>query len=716
MFSRSKVLIVGLVGVSLNCLTPLAMAQEGFALEEIVVTATKRESSLQSTPIAVSAFSQQALDDIGAHDVQSLADSIPTLVTSQGSDSAVQISMRGITSTNNTELGDPSVSFNLDGVYQPRPQAATASMHDIERVEVLRGPQGTLFGRNSPAGAINIITAKPGDELEGSIGVTLGDYNQQGLRGTFNLPVSDTFALRAALNMAKHDGFVEAGSGSAVAGISDENLPFAQDDLSLRLSSLWTPTDNFSWLVAVDSFSADGTPPLTFSEAVSDDPWLVDLKGPFSSEVEIMSIRSKIDWSLSDNIGLSYIVGYNELTRVQSNPGPVGGVGTFTDNSNDSLSHEIQLKSQGSGPLEWIAGYFYLEEETYIDFLVDITPVFGLRFLQPERSANSDAVFGQVTYNFSDSFSMNLGARKSNDEKEDVAGGTFVCPAGIANLNACFRTADNTRSSEWSAPTFRIDANWETEKYGLVYISAASGYKSGGFAAGGTPNYDEETVLTYEIGNKAEFLDGKLRLNSAVFFSDYDDLQVSQVTAVAGGGSILSTRNAASAEISGLEVEFTWLPTDNDRFTGYVSLLDASVEEFPNGVDSVFDPGTALDLAGNKLIRSPESSFNLAYEHQFNLSGGGTLRPRVALSWKDDQWLRIVNRPVDDLVESHSILDASLRYDSADETWSVELFGKNLTDEVVRTQGTALNGAGALNYGYRQPKTFGIRYNHAFGK
>jgi iron complex outermembrane receptor protein len=687
--------------------------KSGFVLEEITVTAQRKEEGLQDTPIAVTAFSSEGLKDVGAVNVKDLTDFVPTLDVTRTSQNAMQVTLRGVTSTNNTELGDPAVSFNVDGIYTARPQAASALMFDTERVEVLRGPQGTLFGRNSPAGAINLITKKPHtDEVEGSIGVVVGDYNRVGVQGVLNLPVSDTFALRASFMDEQRDGFLEAGEGS-LEPIADDETAETVDDTAFRIGANWMISDTVNWQLTYDYMDSASLPTISVL-GTAEDARVADLRTASSTDMEMTALRSRLDWDLSDSVLLTYLASVNTLDRDQVASGVVGQNTTITYSENDSSTHEFQLTSIDAEKLDWIVGVFYFEEETYIDFLVDVNPTFGQRFLQPKRTSESRAVFGQATYHFNADLGLTVGARYSEDEKEDIGGGNYTCAGGIYPVSNCVQNRDNTRDDEWSAPTFRTQLDWNMNDETMFYTSVASGYKAGGFAAGGTPSYDEETLITYEVGSKNDLLDGRLRLNAALYISDYQDMQISSLEEL-DGGTIRATRNAASATIKGLEVEYTWVITDYSRLQGYVAYLDASFDDFPNAVDAIFDTTALVDASGNKLQNSPEWSFNISYDHDINLSSGATLRPRLAVSWRDDYYLRPINRPLDDEQDAATTVDASLRYTAANENWSAEIFGKNLTDEEVRVEaGGRANGSGVLLYNYRAPATYGVRVDYMF--
>lgn len=736
--------------------------QGAFVLEKIQVTAQRRTENLQETPIAITAFSQNALNDIGATNLQDLVEAVPTIHTSRTNNGAVQITLRGITSTNNTELGDPAVSFNIDGIYMARPQAASALMFDMEGIEVLRGPQGTLFGRNSPAGAINIKSARPGQDLEGSIALAAANYDRRLVQGYINVPVNDDFALRFAGMHDSRNSFNEVGETPDGVTIGSDEIYDTVDDTAGRVSALWTPNENLTWLVTYDYLDSAGLPQA--SQAIGDEPRILDLNRPSTFQMDTSSLRSKLDWDFSSTIGLSYLSSYNTLDTNRISSGDLGGGDQYANRENTSFTHELQIKSIEEGAkFDWIAGIFYYEEENNTDFQVKSSPNAGIRFLQPNRTSESFAVFGQGTYHIDDQWSMTLGFRQSEDKKEDVGGENQDCglPPFINDPTRDFQNEDvgqpqaddlcalaegnspNTRSNEWSAPTWRVQADYKQADNMFFYGSIATGYKAGGFGDAGSPDYDEENLTNYEVGMKSDLLDGSLRLNLAAYYSDYEDFQV---TAIEGSGNndgvaAAATRNAGEASITGFEVEYTWLATADTRVSGYFAYTDAEFEDFSTHVDTAFSdpdvplvrgggPAWAYDATGNQLPFVSKYSAQVVVEHNFEFNDASTLRPRLAFSWRDDYFLRSANlepgaaihpdvsdeirNSTLDLQDGYTMVDASLRYTSADETWSVELFGRNLTDELVAISGDS-SGAGGnntLEYTFKPPRTYGIRFDY----
>jgi len=728
-------------------------------LEEIIVTANRRETKLQDTPVAVSAFSQSALDQAQVSDLAGLQSFVPNLTVEQHGDSGgVHVYLRGVGSANHTELGDPAVAFHVDEVYSPRPQGATVMLHDLEQVEVLRGPQGTLFGRNSTAGTVNLITAKPRlDEFGASADVMVGDYSRIGTRGMLNVPVSETFGLRAAVATDRHDGYVDFQPRSAAAGSRKYG---AGDQLSARLTALFEPSAAWTVTGAVDYFKDDGTGNIALMQNPRPGQKrfsaLVDTAGFLDQEN--LAYRLRTDFRPSDAIELSYIGGWAELERSNASDNDAGVIPGFKQEHRtefskfESYSHEFSVKSTGDSSLQWIAGAFLMHEDNSIRFDIDfsqITPpsdpnevilvnpvmpddvAWSLSFIQPERTLDSQAVFAQGTFGITDTLRVTAGARYTEEEKEDIGGRNWVCPdfgatvaqgghligaGGVVSVETCNSAfapgtfpgggANDGKTRDHNT-TWIARGEYDLNDDLLTYLSVSTGFKSGGLSDGGRRHLPEE-LTNYEIGLKSELFDNHLTLNLSAFLMDYQDMQVSAVERLPSGQQQLVTSNAASASIRGLEAEFAWRPTRNDVLSGFASFLKAEFDEFRTIDTTFFDQGNlgnTVDLAGRPLRHAPDFSFTGTYEHSFTIPGGGSLVPRISLHYETDTIITAFNDVYPDLYrgageqDAYTQTDASLRYEAAKGNWTVEAFVQNLEDEDVKTDiynvGASSNGTPA---------------------
>ena len=766
-----------------TCLAPFASAVaqtsgDAAVVEELTVTATRRETLLQDTPIAVSAFSQESMDRAHVDDLASLQNLVPNLTVEQHGDSGgVHVYLRGVGSANHTELGDPAVSFHVDSVYSPRPQGATVLMYDVNHVEVLRGPQGTLFGRNSTAGSVNVVTAKPvlGD-FSGSALVSVGDYNAIGTRAHVNLPVSDTFALRLAAATEKHEGYVDFQPRSPAVFSDKYNN---QDQYSFRLTALWEPSEALTVTGAVEYFKDQGTGNIALLQtprpgtkrysALVDTPGFLDQDN--------LGYRLRVDWRPADWVELSYIGGLSQMARRNASDNDAGANPGFKQehrteySSFDSYSHEVQAKSLGEGRFSWIAGAFLMKEDNAIRFDIDITtsaiPSMGplvvnptapgdqawsMSFIQPKRTLDSRAVYAQGTFAITEALRLTGGARRTEEEKEDKGGRNWVCidfgatvgqgshvigpggPVTHANCNAFPGGGINDGKTKDSKTTWLVRGEWDVSEDVLTYASVSTGFKSGGLSDGGRRHRPED-LTNYEVGAKATFLGGALVLNGSAFYMDYNDMQVSAVERLPSGQQQLVTSNAAAATIKGVELEFAWRPTPNDRLSGFASWLNAEYDEFLTIDTTYFNAGNlgnTVDLAGQPLRHAPEFSLTAVYEHDFVLANGGRIVPRAQFHYESDTVISAFSKVYPNLYrgageqDAYTKTDLSLRYEAPERRWEVEVFVQNLENEAVKTDiqniGASSNGtptSAPTNLGtwvgfYNPPRTYGLRVGARF--
>ncbi len=531
---RLKPLTIALVAANLISL-PLWAAEDAAQDSDkkakddgkVTVTATKRETDLMDTPIAVSVFSEDDLAKQGIKNVKDMNNIVPTMsIMTDYESMAPIITLRGVRSTNTTEWGDPAVGLHLDGVYSPRPQGANMMMFDIERAEVLRGPQGTLFGRNSTVGSLNIISAKPRtDKVLSSISVETGRWNQRALKGMLNLPVTDDFAIRFAYVQEERDsnfkGYWDPNQwDQRYLGFIDRNtlvpaennyttapatrtweltVPFADtyyqevaadpsnfynniDNYGFRVSAYWTPSNDFSWLLAFEKYNDNGAGgilgrdcerirnrPVEVNGGSCTDIWGTEnnftayVNVPGHNNLVMDSARSRLEWDFTEDMQLVYLSGFQSQERNGQMDLDQGLYAwdqmlkwVYTDY--DSHSHEFNLKSTDDGPLQWIAGYFYFKEQNDMNGQYHGAMGGVSLWRQPRREVRSEAIFGQLTYEISDRTFLTLGMRNTDDSKRDIGGRNYGCwgPCYVADA---WGTVDWGRV--WGDPTY--NHSWQRE-------------------------------------------------------------------------------------------------------------------------------------------------------------------------------------------------------------------------------------------------------------
>lgn len=723
--------VSGLVlAVSANAQTqPTAASGAAGTVTEVIVTASKHSETLSKAPLAVSVLSQAQLTQQGIRSTKDLTHAVPNLqLAVNGAGDAVVVNLRGIQSSNIFPDGDPAVAVYVDGVNIPRTQGLNGDLYDLARVEVLRGPQGTLYGRNATAGSINIITAPPTQTFGGHLDASYGAFNDVATHGFVNIPVDDTFALRAAFSTHSNDGYFDN------RGMVSNNYDRANDYFG-RLTALWTPTGRFRWQLAVSDFDSHGTPNPGIATGPNGSPadGMPIFNRPASpvpepyDHVNSLGVRSRVDFNLTSDLSVSYVAGFGRVTYAnrQVNLGTplpyVLGVSNadveLSDSLNENYSQEIDLTYDNHKIRNIIgASYFHERNHNIANFTVynyDIDYDFTI----PHTTQDSYGVFDQATYEAKSWLRLTAGVRYSHDAKSKAGEFISYCPAFTPYNNsyaynpACFEKIPDAETGDWSRVNWKLGVDMDLSPTTLAFFSASTGYKAGGLSDANAPGllpkpYQPEDVTNYEGGLKTKLLDGRLQLNADVFYMDYRNLQVTQVQQPVGQ----FTANAASATIYGVELEATWVLTPHDRISGFANLLHATYGRFNNAVDAL--TGRVFpSLAGNSLPEAPGESFRLQYQHEFPLPNGGQLIPAGAIYWQDLVYLREFNEPID-RVPAYSKTDLSLTYKSPSRNWTAEAYVENLEDNYIRSAQFVLAGT-YLSY-YNPPRTFGVRIAHDF--
>lgn len=708
---------------------PSASAEStvGVTLEEVIVTAEKRAESLSRTALAVTALGQDVLDQQNVTGVTGLNGLVPNLtVSSAAGEPNPTFTIRGITTNNWTELGNPAIAFHVDGVYVGRPASLSQMVYDVDRIEILRGPQGTLYGKSATSGAINVITARPTmDEFYGKADASYGNYDQLTLRGMVNVPLSDTFAVRMSAISDRNDGVQRTRN-------TGDPRHSKTDQLGGRLSALWEPAENLSWFVSLDYFRDTGAPSyaveVTRPAAAGLDVWNRQLSfadGYVNNKQT--SLRSNLNWTLSDSLSLSYVAGYALIDRgfgvgydVTSNTGSWGdGTDLIGVTENDSYSHEVNLHFGNDSRLHGIIGAFLFHEKAHdVDWIFNI-PAFDLTLHFPILGATeqeSRAAFAQTTYDVTEKLHVTAGVRQTKDDLSTVGFFTYACPYGtpLSQAATACTSVDNSREDSWKKTTWRLAVDYQASDDNFLYGSVSTGYKPGGFGDFGTPAYQPETVINYEVGLKSRLFGNTVSLNNALFYMDYSDLQVStgQVNPETGLDQVF-TDNAATATIYGFESEYEWLITSRDRLSGYIAMMHATYDDYIAAPDTFVDQSAFVDLQGKHLSNTPEFSQQLRYEHTFDLAGGARIVPSANVYWQSAAYLRNYNLGVD-RQEAYSRTNLTLAYHAPDDRWQVEAFVANLENKYVKQTLTSGGAEGDLIATYMPPRTYGIRFGIDF--
>ncbi|MDR3506936.1 MAG: TonB-dependent receptor [Caulobacteraceae bacterium] len=766
-----------------------AVADNGAPTAEIIVTATKRNTRLQETPVAITALNATALTDQHVNTIEDVTHLVPSFqATSQGDHGVVTLTLRGVGNDSaKTEYADPEVAMFVDGVYSPRAEGATALLFDLDALEVDRGPQGTLWGRNSTVGAVNMMTSKPKiGAFGGDVQAGVGDYGRWGVRGAINLPITDTLAFRVAFVHEQHDGYVDyqrpnlpslaSQQAAALAGgISSANFkPIdpnqfvqggpkydAQDQTALRLSGLWQPTDRLTWNFSYEYFQDRGTPNINLMQnprpGASFWSALIDT-APYLHR-DVHTFRSRVDYRLTDYLGLDYIAGYSRYTGASAFdqdggthvPTSFATGATFQEDRTNysrytNYSHEVEVKSLGKHTVDWILGLYYAAEDNAIRFDIPImngtsqgTVSWQGSFIQPKETVESKAVFGQATWNLGERFHLTVGARYTDDHRGNE-GGTNNGWAGLTTVpqvpidpstnpltSPAFSTYQhNDGSYHSSRATWLARADADITKNFLVYASVSTGYKSGGLQDGGL-QYKPETVTNYEIGSKNTFFGGRVTWNNAVYYEEFKGYQFSAPVTFADGSHGLDIVNiGGSTTVVGFESELSAQITRDDHAALSFATLhtkagverSAGSNDYSNLPVCTTNPliSNCVDITGHALPHAPSAAVTFLYQHDFHLPNGATLSPRLTTHYETESWLSLFHDGEGDKQKAYTRTDLGLKYaaETDGHAWSLDFYVQNVEDGRIRTSVGGVTSDNIYISQYLPPRTFGANLKVKF--
>jgi iron complex outermembrane receptor protein len=685
-------------------------------IAEVVVTAQRTPALESRTPVAMSVLSGEQLKEAGIDRPSGLAARLPN-VHLDGAADGLKITIRGVSNADTTEKGDPSAAYMLDGIYIARPQSQNLGFYDIDRIEVLRGPQGTLYGRNTTAGVVNVISNAPSRQLEGAFSAELGSYASRKSSAMLNVPVGEALALRAALAWNQHDSYLTNAQGTP------HSLGLDRDDRAARLSARLAIGKSASLLVRHERSTVrdnnDSIVPDTnfFTGIASGTPaWyeagtaqrltnaFVPPNGPPEQGFSHKATRgtsAELTWDLGAAT-LHYLAAQRNYDHdalanfyYRIVPGFALGVRQRFTGAYSQDSHELRISTNGSGPLTAQAGLYYFREESSVVYSFRDLELLGLPpyyvFPNDPTVARSRAVFGQATYRLGDKVRVTAGARYTQDAKSRV-GSTNFQQAESFNPATDFKLLNAARL-DTRKTTWRLGMEYDLAPATLVYGTIATGYKAGGFNDGclagtrqlgidcpaalavpaGTLFYQPETLTSYEAGLKTRFWRNRASLNVAAFNYDYSNLQLSGVAVVQGAPRYV-TANAGVASVKGLEVDGQVHLTPADRLSYGLTLLDAHYVSYaPDGVHS---------WAGNKLDRAPGRVLTLGYERRFRV-GDGQLTAALQARASSAYTIGVPSQLLQYRIPARTESDLSLRYRPLGAPWSLQARVMNLENKVA---------------------------------
>lgn len=726
--NKSNYYRVGLVSAivlsSIGQSSPL-MASE-YALEEIIVTAQRREQNLQQVPVAVSALSQNAIEKADITDLTDIATRVPGLTFSPFSPGQNILALRGASSNDDGAGTDNSIAVFVDDVYLGRASNVNPELFDLERVEVLRGPQGTLYGKNTIGGAINIVSTRPNTEdFEGKLKASVGNFERRDLAGLITGPLTENLAGKLSFSTRKRDGWVD---NRAL------NKKQKDDDTQSVRGQLLFTNDSFEALVSGDYNQLDVEDMARIPIATGDprDPaiWfsgsytaLCGTSGdPDCAAGAVDGFTKQESWGVSAR--LKWDIGNGELIsitayRENESDWKMDSTGTnslilvddILDNT-EQFSQEVRWVSSIGEDFNYVTGLWYLHEETDRSECFDLSPESDCTsdadggttdFYQQVNETTGYAVFGQFDWYFVEDWTLTLGARYSYEEKEidnEANAGNFVI------INQSF---SNSVSESWNAFTPKVSLAYQATDSTNIYGTIAKGFKSGGFAAAPqgiefTEPLDQEEALNYELGIKSDVSD-QLRVNLAVFYTEYEDLQIQTFGPLTTGAAFgtFQTFNSGDADIFGVELEATWVVTEKLTISGFYGYQDGEFGD-TNIAGSAFP-----DQSGQDLIRTPENKYSVNIDYVYPLGASGEIAANVNYRYTDDQRGELepwAIQPEFDLV------DARVSWTSNDEALEVSVWGKNLADEEYITHLYTIASSVAAVYG--DPRMYGVSVAYSF--
>ncbi len=719
-----------------------ARKSEATGLEAVKVTARRRDEWLQDVPVAISAFSQQQLSDLQADDISGIQHAVPNLYLDRGDGANAVVYIRGVGQNDSLAFADPGVGIYVDDVFIARSQAAFLELFDVDRIEVLRGPQGTLYGRNTIGGAIKFVSSPPPNTPKGYLEVGAGNYDQRVLKASFGGPlVKDTLNGKLAIAYSERDGYAR----NTLDGKSDGD----QNSLSGRAALDWKPSDRLQIL-----FSADGKRDrpdtsrspvretsitgatssgqlVTYPKATN--PYVVDVNANGLSDLTAYGTSVTARYQASDAVMIESITAYRDMDfklNLDTDGSPLPILDILVKEKEDQFSQELRANYDAGGALTGTAGLYYFHDDdtsfsgvddgsaTIFGFPVTMFGFPSSSLAETKQVTKSYAAFADASWSVNEKFAVSAGLRYTYEEKTSGREfeNFFDPTVSVIKNTPPFLVGEGVAGTpihgkaDFDALTPKFSLSYKPNSDVLLYASAARGFKSGGFDGRGTTDFSfqpfkPEFVWTYEAGAKTGWMDGRLVFNAAYFYSDYTDMQVTSFGADPVSGVFVSLfSNAAAATIQGLEFELAAQPTPNLSINATLGLLDANYDKF-----STLVGGVVTDVSSRDLVNSPKLNASVAVTWtqpvadglDVVLHGDANHRSSLATEITDSPVLR---------QRAYTLLNAFVGLRSAKDKWELRAGVQNITDEKVHVQGFNLAEFPGVQLAfYTAPRTYDLR-------
>lgn len=730
-----------LASVAFGVMATSAIAQDQpTSVDEVVVTARRTEENVQQVPGAVSAFSEKALERLQAQDTTGLQGAVPNLniVQGRGSSNATNIYIRGVGQPDALQTFDPAVGVYVDDVYLSRIRGAQLDLLDLERVEVLRGPQGTLYGKNTIGGALKLVTRRPGQDFRAMASISAGNYGMLEAKASVSGPVSDTLALGLAGIYSVRDGYVQDRFNNRE--YNDKNTQ------GVRGALAWTPTDSLTIDISADYSRDDAA--MTLGQPVNNlttlfgapllvvpNPNVYNFTGaatstlPNSTELQHWGVAGTITYEFSDNLTFKSITAYRNLQTddyvdIDATQLETGDVFVGVDQNQTSQEFQLLYSTEN-----WnvVAGAYYLRENITSDQIAFADDLIGggitfTRFVADDLQTTSWAGYLNGAYRFSNGLGLSAGIRYTSENKDYIRATSTVSSNPLFTSIAPFMYLDEDTWNDWS-PMVSLDYQIDDDR--MIYARISRGFKSGGF--NGRANspaerrpYDPEIAVTYEIGAKTSWFDRSLRLNLTAFINEYEDFQarVSSLELVLGVPTPqLSVFNAGKLEIFGVEFEGQWTPVQGLLLDSQIGYLNADYKEFGD----IRFAGFGGSRAFQEPAFAPEWTARFGGQYEWSLNGNGHFQIGANARFRSEMALAVDNTFTNTNVrnglwsDDYWLYDARAVWQNEDRRFSLGLYGQNLSDEVYRTEGQEFSSVGSIRTAYYgAPRTWFVRATARF--
>ncbi|MBW2941346.1 TonB-dependent receptor [Zhongshania aquimaris] len=728
-------LLTAVTGLSLSATPAYSQDDTKYTIEEVIVTAQKRQESLQDVGASITAVTSEKLNDYQVVNVLDLESFSPNV--SIGTDfGTAKIFIRGIGLVSNFFGIDPSVALHVDGVVVSPGQAQLGVFYDLERVEVLRGPQGSLYGRNSTGGSINLITNKPTEETTGYIHTTLGNYSLITTEAAIGGTIIDNKLLgRIALKANKREGYGE--NELFATDIDDANqlsgriqLEYrAADNLNMLLSGSRQREDDNAYVLHF--IETDGTnnpatlPPIGSTGLTADNPR--NIRSNYAPAFNIRNsdaYNATINWDIDDQLAATSITAHRTFDSVNiqdMDASLIPGLNVYNARETESFSQEFQLHFSGD-KTDGLVGAYYYKEKLNANSPLGLDPVGvngppdAIVRVKGVMDVEASALFANFNFFLSEAWSLTLGGRYSVEERKKSD--QFTTPGGTIPF------ADD---GDWNDFTVDIGVEYQPVEDINLYAKFSQGFKSGAANLGQISAFvDPEEVDAFEVGVKGLFLDRTLSLSAAAFVYDFTNMQLGKTTPAPGGAFGSKLENAGESEIMGAEVELSWVASRDLRINAQLGYLDTEIKEFTSvneldpcaGGTAGCDPNDSStfitqQFAGNELVQAPELTANINGEYDFNLESGDIISVNVGAYHRSRIYFSAFN--TDNMSENAiTTYNANVKFRHRDEKLSLSIWAKNITDEEYYTSKFAVSTSYSIMGTLAPPSTYGVTVNYDF--